>query len=94
MGALHRPRLDRQIYGSPGPASPRAEGWGFFQAIHPAVAVASSDAAATVEPVYTRPASQAVLAGEAQRAYNALNSPQVLTSLAIPNSLVIQSPVV
>jgi hypothetical protein len=67
------------------------EGWGFFQTIRPAVASASSDAAAAVEAVFERPASKALPAGERDTVYRSLNSPPVLQTLAIPAALVLKS---
>ncbi|MBI3744728.1 MAG: hypothetical protein HY261_10665 [Chloroflexi bacterium] len=69
-----------------------AEGWGFFQAIRPAVASASVDAAKTVESVYACPASQPVTAKDVTAVYQALNSPGVLQVLGIPRALVFTAP--
>jgi hypothetical protein len=68
--------------------TPGAEGWGFFQAIRPAVASVSPDAAKGVESVYARPASQPVTATDVTAVSQALNAPRVLQVLGIPRSLV------
>ncbi len=69
-----------------------SEGWGFFQTIRPTVATASSDAAASVEALYTRPASRPVTDGDVHRVYGALNGANVVRALAIPSSLVVKAP--
>ncbi len=68
------------------------EGWGFFQAIRPAVAMASAEAASTVEAVYERPASAAVTPKDVSAVYAALNRPEVLKALGVPSSLVFKAP--
>jgi len=69
-----------------------AEGWGFFQAIRPAVAAASASGAETVESVYAAPATQAVTAHDLTRVYAALNNPAVLQVLNVPKDLTMKAP--
>ncbi len=75
---------DRETHG--------AEGWGFYQAVRPAVAAASADAARAVESVYARPADQPVTAKDVTAVYQALNTPAALARLGIPKGLVFTAP--
>lgn len=61
-----------------------AEGWGFYQALHADVAVASPDAARTIEAAYTRPADQPFPAALTADVFAALNNPTVFNALGIP----------
>ena len=77
----------------PGPrAEHLAEGWAFYQAIHPAVRSASASAASTVEGLLTRDPSGPVPADSVDAVYSALNEDAVVGALGIPSDVRVTSP--
>ena len=69
-----------------------AEGWAFFQPLHPAVRAASASAADTIEGLFTADPSGAVSAEAVQELYAALNEPAVLQALGIPANVRVTDP--
>ena len=69
-----------------------AEGWAFFQPIHPIVRGASTTAAATIQAIFLAdpadPMSQAAL----DRLYAVLNDTAVVADLGIPAGLIVTDP--
>ena len=69
-----------------------AEGWAFYQAIHPAVRSASSSAASTIEGHFTGDPSSAVTEESVSQVYGALNEAAVIEALGIPSDVRVTSP--
>ena len=77
----------------PGPrAEHLAEGWAFYQAIHPAVRSASAPAASTVEGLLTQDPAGPVSTGSVDALYSALNEGAVVQALGIPPDVRVTSP--
>lgn len=68
-----------------------AEGWAFYQVIHPAVSSVSPSSAATVIGHLTRDAANAVPAEDVDRVYAALNTKDVISALGIPGAVRVTS---
>ena len=77
----------------PGPrAEHLAEGWAFYQAIHPAVRSASASAASTVEGLFTQDPAGPVSTGSVDALYSALTEDAVVQALGIPSDVRVTSP--
>ena len=69
-----------------------AEGWAFYQPIHPAVSGASMSSASTVEGHFTRNAANPVSSEDVDQLYAALNTEKVISALGIPVGVRVTSP--
>ena len=69
-----------------------AEGWAFYQSIHPAVQQASANSANTVTAHFERDAANPVPSGDVDQLYAALNAPEVIQALGIPAPVRVTSP--
>jgi hypothetical protein len=69
-----------------------AEGWAFFQAIRAQVAAVSASAADTIESAYNQPADVRFTGELTDEVYAALNEPDVLEALSIPEEFQFRTP--
>ncbi len=69
-----------------------AEGWMFFQVIRANVAAASPQAAATVNGLYSRTPETGFTSEMSQQLFSALNQPEVLRALEIPEAFQVKIP--
>lgn len=68
-----------------------AEGWAYFQAIRAQVAAVSPDAAETIDSAFRSPADKRFGNDLADGIFAALNRPEVLTALGIPDDFQVTS---